>query len=183
MRRVVLLLPLAAFALAACDPNFQAGPRARDMPPAWTPPPGQGDESPHGGGASGMERVIATLKAKIAADTKNEDLGSRRQLAAIYDEQGEWVKAGGILQEAEAIAPKDLDLKVRRADVLMKLKDQGAAKVEIEEAAKLDPNAEGVLRAWGSYYLMTEELEKAISARRRLLAKYPDLEDAETIEL
>src|SRR5579859_16589 len=185
MRRLALLVSM--FALAACDPSFQAGRTVPETPPAWTPPPMAEGEAQQGGeahgGAPGLDKTIADLKAKIAADTTNKDLESRKELAELYVEQGNLDKAAELLAQAEVIAPKDADLKVRRANVLLSRKDQGAAKAEIEAAAKLAPDSEGVLRAWGGYYLLSEDLDKAVAARKKLLAKYPDIDDAETIEL
>jgi tetratricopeptide (TPR) repeat protein len=183
MRRF-LPLPIGLLALAACNPNIALGPSAPDAPPAWDAPPRAEDDGGNGGGNAGgapMMKMVSDLRAKIDADPK--DVVSRKQLAALEAQIGRWDDANQLLQEAEAIDPSDVEIRVQRVNILLERKDQGAALQELQAADKLNKDDEGVLRGWGGYYLLTEDLDKAIAVRKKLLAKYPDVEDAENLEL
>ncbi len=184
MRR---FLPLAALVASACNPNFEFG-TAKEKPPEWAAPPmaggdggGHGDASGTGGGAGSLEQIEKTLKEKVAADPK--DLDSRKQLGQLYAETGKWDDAVKVLDEAIVLAPKDVETRLTKVAVLLQRKDQGAAKLELEKATALAPNEEGVLRAWRQYWLAAEDTAKAVEAGKKLLAKHPDIQDAENIEL
>ena len=132
------------------------------------------------GGVPGMAAVIAELEKKITADPK--DLTSYRQLGQALAEQGDWDRAAQVLLEAITLAPKDVALRVLRARVLIQRRDQGAALAELEAAKKIAPDDEDLLRAFGSYYILAEDMDQAVAVRKRLLAKHPDIPDAEAIE-
>lgn len=183
----------AALAAAACNPNVEFGPDAPDAPP---PAPagqthgdgggGHGGEGgdPHGGGArSGMpslDRITDALKARLS-DPK--DYEARLQLGQLFAEQGKWDEAEKMLGEAAALEPKKAEARVLRANVMLQKRAPEEAKKELDAADAIAPDDQGVLRAWSGYYLLVEDVQKAIAVRKKLLAKYPDIEDAENIEL
>ena len=173
-RRIAFLA--AAALLAACNPNFGMG-SAPDSPPDWKAPPGAGDDD---SGAPGMDDLVAKLQEKVKASTT--DFESRKQLGLLYAEMGKWDDAAKIFEEAEAVDPKNVEVRVARAKVLIRRKDQGAAKAELDTAAKLAPDDEALLREWGDYYIFAEDMAEAVKARKRLLAKHPDIADAEAVE-
>lgn len=175
--------------VAGCNPNWEPGSRAVEDPPDWKAPATGGGNAAggHGGGGNdgrsgmpSMAAVVAGLEKKIVEDPK--DLDSYKQLGQALSEMGEWDRASQIWLEAITLDPKDVDLRVSRARVLIQRRDQGAALAELEAGKKLAPDDEKLLRAWGSYYLVSEEMAKAVDARKRLLAKHPEIPDAETIE-
>lgn len=181
--RLLVRSALCALAfVAGCNPNWEPGSSARETPPDWKQPPmdGGGDGDDGHGGAPSMAKIIEDLQKKVDADPK--DVESHKQLGQALAEVGEWDRAAQVLLEAISLDPKDVSLRVLRARVLIQRKDQGAALAELEAAKKIAPDDEKLLRAWGSYYLMGEEMEQAVTVRKRLLAKHPDIPDAETIE-
>lgn len=177
---------LAALLLAAgCNPNWAPGASADDTPPPWNPGHGGGD--PHGadgagagGGMPTMAKVIEELDKKVAADPK--DVDAWRQLGQALYETGQWDLAAQRLQEAIASSPDDVSLRVLRAKVLLRRRDQGAALAELEAAKKLSPDDEKLLREWGSYHILAQDLPAAAAARKRLLEKHPDIADREQVE-
>lgn len=189
-RRILSFLPFVPLAvLAGCNPNWEPGTGALDTPPEWKRPPMDGDDGrggdPHAQtngrpGMPSMASIVAELEKKIAADPK--DLDSHRQLGQALSELGEWDRAAQVLLEAISLDPKDVSLRVLRARVLIQRRDQGAALAELEAAKKIAPDDEKLLRTWGSYYLMGEQMDEAVKVRKRLLAKHPGIDDAETIE-
>lgn len=175
-RRTAVLL-FAAILSAACNPNFGMGSSAPETPADWKAPRDGDDDS---GGTPGMEELVSKLEAKVKAD--DHDVESRKQLGLLYAETGRWDDAAKVLAEAEVVDPKNVDVKVSRAKVLMRRKDNAAALQELVAAQALAPNDESVLRAYGDYYILADQPAEAIKARKKLLAKHPDLADAESVQ-
>lgn len=169
---------------AGCNPNWAPGESAKDTPPPWRAAHGERG-NPHGAGNAGggmpsMTKVVDELKKKVAADPK--DVESWRQLGQALYETGQWDEAAALLQEGIAASPDDVSLRVLRARVLLRRRDQGAALVELEAAKKIAPDDEKLLREWGGYHIVAQDLPAAAESRKRLIEKHPDIADREQIE-
>lgn len=186
------VLLAAALAGAGCNPNVEFGPDAPDAPPPAAEGQNHADhgrnENPHGdGGAGGMQsgmpsldRITEALKARL---NDPKDYEARLQLGQLLAEQGNWDEADKMLAEAAALEPKKPEARVLRANVMLQKRAPEEAKKELDAANAIAPDDQGVLRAWSGYFLLVEDVDKAIAVRKKLLAKHPDIEDAENIEL
>ncbi len=180
-----LAVALAIAGSAGCDPNFRAGDVGPERPPAWSAPPmAEGDAHAHdpheGSGAPDLSSVVAELESALAADPG--DIEARRKLATVQLDRGRWDEVLRLADEGLAKAPNDVSLRVLRARVHLQKRDTDAAKVDLVAAATRAPDDEAVLRAYGSFHILAEDLPAAVKARRRLLAKHPGIEDYETVE-
>jgi len=101
---------------------------------------------------------------------------SREGISAM--EQGDWQRAGGLLDEAVATNPTDVDARRQLAEVLWKNGERNNARVHMEAAVRLEPqHAPTIVRA-GEMLLETGTINLALARAQAAIALDSTLADA-----
>ncbi len=102
------------------------------------------------------------LAEKVLAKDKN-NLRASNVLARAYMHEHKFGEALLILEEADALSPKNLDRIVIIADVYRTLEDNQNAKKHYNEALKLNPNHKGARTGMGQVELSEGEINSALA--------------------
>ncbi len=107
-----------------------------------------------------------------------DEVTACRQLsrqAAAAAEQGDWVSAKSLLQEAVDACPDDVDARRELARVLWRKGEPEAASVQIDAAVELAPSNASLIAESGQILLAQKETDRALKRARRAIGLDPQL--------
>lgn len=105
---------------------------------------------------------LAQLSERVAAS--EDDLDSRRQLAAAYLEEGFLAYAFQLYQQVRAKVTDDSAVELALGRIWYEWRDDSLAHQYAERAAVLDPQSAAALELLGRIHLRRNELDRALSA-------------------